>query len=292
MPSSVRVKVTWAELEPVRGTFSWGLIDKWLSTYPPSTTVTVRLFAGTSTPSWVNSIVGPCVRAVSSYNRQALCVPRYWTDSFLDLYQQLVQAIGDRYDGNPRVLMVSNAACTTAWSEPFIKGGPTVGAALAAAGDSEAGEYHCMERSMADQAAAMPHTRIDLGDNVGWQIPKPGGIESSWPKERDLMDAFRATYGGQFVPNYHGMASQTSTYSGSPSAAPDLFSWMKVAGGPSNVQRGCQRKLGSASCNDAFVIPYAIALNVCQFELTSNGSDLSTQQIAAFSAQLAACPGH
>lgn len=255
----VFVNVTWSSLEPTRGNFNgagWGTIQAALAN--PRAKLRLRILAGASAPTWLNSVSGPCVQVTSQAKGNSGCVPRFWTDAYLAEYQKLMQEVARRYDANPRVLDVVVSGPSTLTAEPFIIGGKAAGAALFSAGLNQTTFTYALQRSLAIHAAAFPNTRMSLATHMAWQIPVQGGITSSWPAERSILQQFRATYGTRLVLQNNGLANQTCSGTPSPDTATSLYCYLKAVGQPMGFQQGCGGKV--STCSQVAVLDADLAL--------------------------------
>ncbi|HET8709657.1 MAG TPA: Ig-like domain-containing protein, partial [Candidatus Saccharimonadales bacterium] len=285
---TVALPVNWSDLEPTRGSFSgagWGAIDSAIKNSNINQ-LKLRIEAGKFAPSWLNSVSGSCVTVTLGHNNESGCVPRYWTSAYLNEYKGLMQEIARRYDNEPKVRVVINAACMTINAEPFIKGGTSAGAALAKAGDSDAGEHTCMNTSMADMMAAFQHTRISVAGHVAWQIPVSGGLNNSWPEEHDILQQWRSQYGEKFIFQDNGLSTSKATCSQSsptPANASGMWCYMKAISAPKGAQQGCGTGTGCDQINE--VLAPALKYNLCFVE--HSNWNLSASQAASYDKQLA-----
>lgn len=281
------LNVQWSDLEPSRGQFNWAPIDNVIND-PRVEGARIRLFSGDDAPGWVKNDAGPCVNV--TLRTMTGCVPRYWQDAYLDDYQAFMQALADRYDGNPKILDVLNSACMTINDEPFIKGDGNTGANLYAAGDNDANEHKCMTRSMTDQMAAFTHTRVSISGHLVWQIPSSGGMSRSWPEERDILNQWRDTYGAKFIPQDNGVGpGKVSCDQSNPTTqnADEFWCWMKAVAPPKGGQMGCVGGASNTDCTQQQVLDLAVQFGLCYMEHAAWG-ELSDAQAASYESKLAA----
>lgn len=101
----------WSDLQPQEGVFRWDLIDHWLDAEALQSgkraaiaiaTYHGRIEGGIATPSWVYTPAqGGDAHAV--VNCSGALIPRYWDAHYLATYNAFVQALGERYNNDPRL---------------------------------------------------------------------------------------------------------------------------------------------------------------------------------------------
>lgn len=285
----VFVNTSWASIEPSPGQFNWSSIDAAVNN-PRVHGIRLRISSGTAAPSWVKSQTGTV--AVQHNNprngvHESGQVPKYWTDTYLNDYNDLMKAVAARYDNNPKVLDVVMSAPMTFTDEPFIKGarGTNTLGALYAAGDNQANEQKAFTVAMADAMAAFQKTRISLATADQWQIPDGSSdhINRSWTDERSLLNDFRSKYGDKLVLQDNGVdpskANATGS-TGSTATAGSMWSYFKALSQPKGGQKG-----GPAS--DATALDTALQFGLSFMEHATWG-DLSDAQAAHYDSALKA----
>jgi hypothetical protein len=276
----------WENLEPRDEDFSgpgWEAIDSALEAYPDYS-FRLRIAMGQRAPDWVKAIDGGCVGITHPASGTRACVPRFWTDAYLDEYEEIMAEIARRYDTDDQILDVVNSACMTIYAEPFIRAGSDEGSnrRLWAAGLNEATDRHCLERSTQDMAGVFEHTRISLATHLQWQIVVGDGIEPSWEKERALLENLRAELGDQLVVQNNGLGGDDGCENG----AADMWCWLSEIPAPKGMQTEGDQKLEL----DGFVVDDAIVqaleLGACFVEHNHFGDNPSRAR--EFDAQLKA----
>jgi hypothetical protein len=211
----------------------------------------------------------------------AACVPRFWTDAFLDAYERLMGEVARRYDRAPRILDVVNSACTTTWAEPFIRTGRNRAANLALwdAGLNPDSDRRCLVRSMEIMDRAFRSTRISLATHVAWQLvvgpegPR-SGMRTSWPEERSLLNELRSRYGAKLVVQNNGLGGNEGCRGGEPLAsATSMWCWLASLPPPKGFQTEGNRKLGARGFVVADAIRQAITMRGCFVEHNEFGDD-------------------
>jgi hypothetical protein len=276
----------WKNLEPRDDDFKgagWDEIDAALKAYP-NYRFRLRIAMGQHAPDWVKSIGGHCIGITHPASATSACVPRFWTDTYLDEYAELMSEVARRYDNEPQILDVVNSACMTIYAEPFIRAGNDEGSnrRLWAAGLNEETDRHCLERSTHDMARSFKHTRISLATHVRWQIVAPDGIDPSWEKERVLLEDLRAALGEQLVIQNNGLGGDDGCDPG----GAEMWCWLSELSPPKGMQTEGDNKLevDGSSVDDAIL--QALKLGACFVEHNHFGDDPSRAR--ALDAQLKA----
>ena len=273
---------SWADFEPRPGDFSgpgWDRVAAALRD-KPGYKFRLRIQAGRSAPDWAKQVGGSCVPVEAPATRIPACVPRFWTDEFLEAYARLMAEVARRYDREPRILDVVNSACTTTWAEPFIRTGRNRRANLALweAGLNPASDRHCLERSMEIMDEAFRSTRISLATHLAWQLvvgpEAPSGMRPSWAEERALLNQFRSRYGAKLVVQNNGLGGNEGCRGGQPLAtASSMWCWLAALPAPKGFQTEGGRKLKARGFVVADAIGRAIEMRGCFVEHNEFGAD-------------------
>ena len=108
----VFLKVTWRDLEPEDGRYDWTFLDSQIR-YAASLhkTVSIAVAAGIFTPDWVYKAGAASFTMIGERRRQKnFCqpspLPLPWDPVFLASWTKMIQSLGERYTGNPAVVMV------------------------------------------------------------------------------------------------------------------------------------------------------------------------------------------
>jgi hypothetical protein len=290
----------WEEFERRPGDFSgpgWKRIDAALRDHP-TYKFRLRIMAGRGAPGWVKQRSGGCVPVVQPLNEIRSCVPRFWTDVFLDAYERLMAEVARRYDREPRVLDVVNSACTTTWAEPFIRSGANRSSNLMLweAGLNETSDRHCFERSMQAMDQSFRSTRISLATHTMWQLivgpdVERVGMRPSWPKEREMLNELRARYGAKLVVQNNGLGgSEGCAGRESLAEATSMWCWLVALPPPKGFQTEGDRRLASKGFAVDDAIRRALSMRGCFVEHNQFGDDAA--MAAEFDRQLKAnCAG-
>jgi hypothetical protein len=290
----------WADFEPRPGSFSgpgWDRVEAALRDRPDHK-FRLRIMAGRGSPDWAKRLGGSCIQIEAPSSQIPSCVPRFWTDTFLDAYRRLMTEVARRYDREPRILDVVNSACTTTWAEPFIKTGYNRSANLALweAGLNQASDRRCFEQSMEIMDGAFRSTRISLATHQVWQIvvgPEghPSGMRGSWPEERALLNELRSRYGAKLVVQNNGLGGNEGCRGGEPLAtAGSMWCWLATLPPPKGFQTEGNRKLRARGFAVDDAVRRAIDMGGCFVEHNEFGNDPAVA--ADLDRQLKAnCPG-
>jgi hypothetical protein len=290
----------WADFEPRPGDYSgpgWDRVAAALRGQP-TYKFRLRIMAGRLAPDWAKRLSGSCVPIEAPAAQIPACVPRFWTDAFLDVYERLMVEVARRYDREPRILDVVNSACTTTWAEPFIRTGRnrTANVALWNAGLNQASDRRCFERSMEIMDGAFRSTRISLATHLAWQLVvgpdgAPSGMRPSWPEERTLLNELRSQYGAKLVVQNNGLGGNEGCRGGEPlESASSMWCWLASLPPPKGFQTEGGRKLRARGFIVEDAARRAIAMRGCFVEHNEFGDDPAVA--AELDRQLKAnCPG-
>jgi hypothetical protein len=290
----------WADFEPRPGDFSgpgWDRVDAALRDRPDHK-FRLRIMAGREAPDWAKRLGGACVPVQAPSSQIHSCVPRFWTDAFLDAYERMMTEVARRYDREPRILDLVNSACTTTWAEPFIRTGRnrTANLALWNAGLNQASDRRCFERSMEIMDGAFRSTRISLATHQVWQVVvgpdgAPSGMRPSWPQERSLLNQLRSRYGAKLVVQNNGLGGNEGCSDEQPLAsATSMWCWLATLPPPKGFQTEGNRKLRARGFVVGDAIRRAIDMRGCFVEHNEFGDDPAAA--AELDRQLKAnCPG-
>jgi hypothetical protein len=277
---------SWSEFEPRPGDFSgpgWARIDSALRNYP-TYKFRLRIKAGRGAPDWVKNMGGGCVPVYLAWDNISSCIPRFWTDAYLDEYEKFMMEVARRYDDQPRILDVVNSACMTIWAEPFIRAGRDAESnrRLWNAGLNETTDRHCFERSMQIHDDAFTHTRMSLATHTGWQIivnpaTDSDAMQPSWPKERELLNQLRSRYGAKMVVQNNGLGGDEGCAPGQPLAtASSMWCWVASAASPKGFQTEGANRLFPYTIYDA--VTQALKMDGCFVENYQFGTDLAASR--------------
>lgn len=284
----------WSEFEPADQVFEgpgWSRLDQVLA--DPDIKVRLRIQAGIGSPSFVKRLGGPersgegvdCSEqggiaiAKGRTTSDGLakeashgCVPYFWTDAFLDQYEQLMTEVARRYEANPRVLDVVDSACMTFFAEPFIRAGrsASTNARLFEAGLNEVTDEACQRRSLVIHDRAFPTTRVSLATHSAWQIvgdpeASRNGVTLSWERQRSLLEDLRRRYGAKLIVQNNGLGGNERCRPGD-DAGDSHFCWIADAAPPKGFQTEGGSRLRSRGYSPLDAVEQAIGMGACFVE--------------------------
>ncbi len=241
--------VGWQDVESSPGNYNWSMIDSVMSATlakNPNAKFRIRLYAGRQAPTWLNNVSGTCVQVdPDSANGASGCVPRFWTDAYIDRYETLMNAFAAKYEPNAAVVDFVNSACSTIFAESFILGADAASVdRLWQAGLTEAGHRNCLNRTTAKMMQVFPTSRVTVAGHDKWQIVEqgPNGAgdgkrADSWDKERDLLNSWRTSYGSKLVVEEHGLGPTDYCAPGQNIlTASSFYCWFASLPGPKGLQ--------------------------------------------------------
>ncbi|MDG9668964.1 beta-galactosidase [Hahella sp. CR1] len=109
----VLVRISWALLEPTPGVYDWSRLDSQLAkAQQEGVKIALAITNGAEAPSWLKSEGAQTLDYLfrSVYPKS---MPLPWDSVFLDRYSQFIDALGQRYDGNPNIALVHMTNSTT-----------------------------------------------------------------------------------------------------------------------------------------------------------------------------------
>lgn len=289
----------WADFEPRPGVFKgpgWDRVTAALRNQPDYK-FRLRILAGLDAPDWVKRLDGGCIHIEEPANQIPACVPRFWTNAYMQAYKGLMAEVARRYDREPRILDVVNSACTTTWAEPFIRTGWNRSANLALwhAGLNHETDRRCFERSMQVMDRRFQTTRISLATHLVWQIVvgpnSPSGMSPSWQKERALLNQLRSRYGPKLVVQNNGLGGNEGCRPGEPlQSASSMWCWLASAPPPKGFQSEGPINLKASGSTIVDTVRRAIDMGGCFVEHNTFGDNPA--EAAKLDRQLKAnCPG-
>lgn len=276
--------IDWSELEPAPDDFTgpgWREIDAAMRDHP-GFKFRLRIAAGRAAPEWVKELEGGCVSVSQPASGLAACVPRFWTDAYLDEYAELMVEVARRYDDDPRVLDVVNSACMTMWTEPFIRAGRDEGSNLRLfeAGLNEDSDKYCLRRSTREMVRAFERTRVSIATHLQWQIVTEEGVEPSWPKQRNMLNNLLALFGDELVIQNNGLGGDEGCVrEQSPVDATEMWCWLAAIPYPKGFQTEGDRKLESSGFVVQDAIRRALGMGACFVEHNGFGDSASVARV-------------
>lgn len=224
--------ISWNALQPTSTTYNWDVIDDHLNAYPNAFT-TLRIQSGGDAPSWLKSMFGTVLMTYPNRQGATVYVPHWWEDDAMLAWDNMIQAVGARYDNDPRVVMVSADAPMGLYSEPFILGSEDATAIrLFNAGLNETTMFEAIRRCVNSTCDAFPNTVVELAIHGDIQIPTAGGMTYSWPKARSLALEFANAHGAHIAFSDYGVGP-FDTLAANPQTGTILtetnnYAWMKT----------------------------------------------------------------
>jgi Beta-galactosidase len=170
----VVINVTWTQLEPHSGSFSFQPIDEALENIArynatfnahPLRAI-LRVETGQMAPDWVKNMAGGPVSIFRRSNNAPITVPRFWTAEYRKAWRELQDHLAARYDVNPLIAQISNTSCAHESDEPYVN--PVDSASIIAlynAGYTNEKFLNCLRASIHDYDA-WHITRVDFTQNT------------------------------------------------------------------------------------------------------------------------------
>jgi hypothetical protein len=153
----------WRYLEPSPRQYDWQLVDAAIQdSIATGKTVTLRVLAGITSPSWISSKASMATVPSNGLTRAGV-MPVPWNRGFLSAWGAFIKAFGARYDGNPNITMIETAG-NGIYGETYLPGGTQVWDPL---GYTEAKYLASTEAVVSQYVASFPHTRLALDVSLG-----------------------------------------------------------------------------------------------------------------------------
>lgn len=300
------VSIAWSQLETSDQRFDgagWAMIDRALSD-PRNFRLRLRIRGGVDAPLWVRKLGHAPVSApdydcstggIAIYNAHDGkwgCSAFFWTDPYLDEYEELMREVARRYEGNTRVNEVVDAACMTIYAEPFYRahGDLDSNKRLYGAGLDFDADLACHERAMSVHSTVFRRTRTSLAINT-WDIidgsdddgRRPAG--ESWEPARDFVLKWKEIMGERLVLQNNGLGADEGCPLGNtwhthhycflawvlPSKGFQTETWERLGGTPEGLYRA---------------IDMALDMNACFVELPSGYTAASPDTLTTYDTRL------
>ena len=229
-PDLYVLKTPWSTIEPSQGNYNWAFIDNALAAYP-TRKMTLRIQAGGDMPGWLKTASGGAIDLYNVSRDMWVNCGRWWTQIAMDSWQAMITAAGNRYDGDPRVVLVSADLPMVVYSEPFILGSHNPsGIALFNAGCNLTTQTHSIKRCVADTCTAFPTTRVELAITSRLQYPVATGVAFSWPLGRQIALDLALAHRHQVIFTDYGLGVDDTlaahTPTGTLTTESDVYAWM------------------------------------------------------------------
>ncbi len=234
--SAAVIIVTWRQLEAVQGRLDTSEIDRALAAIGryniavPARPVVgkLRVFAGAHAPDWALALGGPPIQ--TQFRQEPITIGRFWSAPYRAAWADLQRRLAARYDADPRIAEVAISSCSTHSAEPFHARvtPPSALAALREAGYSDDAERSCIMGALDDYA---PWKTTPLDFTVSTFLATDSGhprVDRVFPVQ--VLEAFRARYGGRAVIATHGLDEDL------PASKRDLYEEEKRLGPPMEFQ--------------------------------------------------------
>jgi Beta-galactosidase len=170
----VVINVTWTQVEPRRGEFTFQPIDEALENIArynarfnahPLTAI-LRVETGQMAPDWVKGLAGGPVPILRRSNHAAITVPLFWTIEYRKAWRELQRRLAARYDSNRSIAQISNNSCAHESDEPYVNPVDSTSIiALYRAGYSNEKFLDCLQASIHDYDGWRV-TRVDFTQNT------------------------------------------------------------------------------------------------------------------------------
>jgi hypothetical protein len=155
--NAVVINITWAQLQPAPNSFVTSSLDASLQSVRdynrrhPQTALAVklRIWGGPNAPFWVKNLGGPPIAV--SHRSLPITVGRFWSEPYNRAWRDLQDRLGSRYDSDPLIRTVGNAACASKTDEPFnLPADPQSLPNLHKAGFSDSEFRRCLSTAYSD----------------------------------------------------------------------------------------------------------------------------------------------
>jgi acetyl esterase/lipase len=232
------VRPGWEKVEPRDGEFDWSFIENEIALAKRlGKKVTLSVLGGPQTPAWVYEAGAKAFDYTMPAGRRGPArIPLLWDEVYLKKWTALVQALGQRFNGEPTVVLVHITGATGNGLEMQLPFMPQDREQWRKAGYAPEKAATAWKRIVDAFAAAFPDKPLDIdvhpvlgSDDVANAIAahcsqalgKRFGIFSGWlsgkPASDDRhhagMQAIAAKYGPQGFAAFQMVASQTSNRS-------------------------------------------------------------------------------
>ncbi len=175
--NGVDINIAWSQLQPEPGPIHTEALDEALAAVRSYNAehmnmrlgVKLRVWGGPNAPNWIKNLEGPAVAIFLtnpvSKTRTALTVGRFWSQQYQHEWSDLQHQLAKKYDLDPLIQEVSNSACSTMTSEPFIFPGDADSLRnMREAGYSDNAMYTCLLNA-ADDYDGWRTTRVEYPFN-------------------------------------------------------------------------------------------------------------------------------
>jgi hypothetical protein len=222
----VMIRIGWNKLQPdTTGNpavdslaFDWSFLDSILNSATTGTLFKIGVDAGAAAPNWLKTATGT-VDVWNTKDQVMATCPLWWTDTAHNAWSALQQAMGARYDADPRILQVIASGSMAVYMEPWILGSDTPsGIRLFNAGLTTLTMTQAsIERTLRETIAAWPTTRVEMPIHGQLQYPYSGGVKNlSWTASRDWFNPLAAEFADQMMVTDYGVGpSDVNPYGGS-----------------------------------------------------------------------------
>ena len=264
----VVVNATWRSIEPKQGgNLDTSSIDAALdkvrayNAANPSHPIGVKLrvYAGSSAPSWAKSLAGGPVHIERNPKGCAnppcpLTIGKHWTGEYATAWRSFQGRLATKYDDEPLVRQVAVTSCASQTDEPFVSSSEKSSrAALTSAGYDDAAEKKCLMGAI-DDYAAWKKTLIDYTINTFSKVE--GGVDNEFPLS--VMRHCRDVLGARCVLDNHALSSPLRE------SERDVYDAMKAMKGVVNFQTEAPRGMG---CRWRATIAEGVALGAVSIEV-------------------------
>ncbi len=220
--SGIVVNVTWAQLEPVEGTFDFSDLDASLAAVAayneanPANPLVVKLrvWGGFTAPDWAKALDGPPIEVPPFTDHpDPATIGEYWAADYEQQWTDLQSALAQRYDDDRLLDQVAVTSCNTATGEPFVSN-RTIETALVAAGWTGADQQQCLESALSGYAAWI-HTPVDYTVNGFTYVSSTGVDSQDFPVTEAVMEQCAASDTSGTAPlcvlDNHGLTDTVTT---------------------------------------------------------------------------------
>ena len=233
--NAVVINITWAQLQPAPNSLVTSALDAALQSVRdynrrhPRTALAVklRIWGGPNAPLWAKKLGGAPIAV--SHRGRPITVGRFWSEPYNQAWRDLQDRLGSRYDSDPLIRTVGNAACASKTDEPFnLPADPESLPNLRKAGFSDREFRRCLSTAYADYAH-WPTTPIEYPFNP-FRATDSGAPRADRGFAIQVMIDWRRKLGGRGVIANHSLQSPPA-----PGMVP-IYNEIRTLGAPIQFQ--------------------------------------------------------
>lgn len=283
------VNVDWSQLQPNNGSElnTANIDDAILKAKSSNLKLKMRLYAGSSSPTWLKNRVGTFSYVEPVDNKDTtIQVPKFWVSEFGEAYSNLISKLAIKYDNEEVLREVTISRCTTEYAEPFNRGiiYDKNKQNLIQAGYSVNSDIECQQEAI-NTHKVWAKTHSSLAANWYQTVKKDGPDRFVGATDQDitfsLLDYCRNNLGERCTLENNSIGE---TIKG---GYTKLYQAIKQHGPAITFQTETDKKMGDLGRT----LDWAIGQGANAVELNSNyRKDLSASQLASYNNRLQANP--